>query len=130
METKAFTLKQADSAMDASSRYTAKVAATAAEAIREVGNAKQDKVDPVTVVLSTTGWKTDSDEYPAYYDITDSSVTEADRADVTIIASEAVAKKCKFKPVTSTHAGYIRIRAKTAPAEVLSAEYNIWEGNG
>lgn len=125
---KAFTLNQADSALEASKRFTATVAATAAAAIEEVDNSKQDKIEPVSVMLSTTGWKTDSDEYPCYYDIANSDVTAADRADVTLLASESTAIKCQFDRKTATYAGFIRIRAKTAPTEVISAEYSIIGG--
>lgn len=125
---KVFTLNQADNAMEASKRFTATVAATAATAIEEVDNSKQDKIDPVSVMLSTTGWKTDSDEYPCYYDIADSSITAADRADVMLLVSESTAVKCRFNSKTTTHTGFIRIRSKTAPKEVISAEYSIIGG--
>lgn len=125
---KAFTLNQADNAMSASKQFTATVAATAAAAIEEVDNSKQDKISSVSVMLSTTGWQTDSDEYPCFYDIADSSVTAADRADVTLLANENTANKCRFDPKTTTYEGHIRIRAKVAPTEVISAEYQIIGG--
>lgn len=122
---KAFTLNQADRALEASKAFTAEVATTAAQAISNVDGAKQNKIVSHSAMLSTTGWKTDSNEYPKYYDIVDSSVSESDRADVTILASESVAKGCQFDCKTTTGAGYIRIRAKVAPTQVLSAEYQI-----
>ncbi len=120
---KAFTLTQAGNALDASSKRIATVAKTAAEAITEVDDAKADKISATSVLLTTTGWHKGSGEYPYYYDIADSSVTAADRVDVILLASDTVAKKCGFDTKTCTYAGYIRIRAKTAPTEVISAEY-------
>lgn len=120
---KAFTLSQADSALDASSKRIAQVAKTAADAITEVDGAKADKIQATSVMLATTGWHSGNGEYPYYYDIVDSSVTAADRVDVILLTTDSVAKKCGFDTKTCTYAGYIRIRAKTAPTEVISAEY-------
>lgn len=125
---KAFTLSQADDAMGAQKNFTAEVAATAAKAIQLVETAKQDKLDAISIMIPTTGWNTDSSEYPHFYDIEDSNVTSSDRADVTIATSGEAVEKFGFSGITETAAGYIRIRAKAVPTQVISAEYQIFGG--
>ena len=99
----------------------AKVAGAAAAAIAE----KQDKISSKTATLTASGWKKDNDEYPCYYDIPDVTVTASDRADVTALVDDSTADSCKFCCRTATGAGYIRIRAKTAPTANISVEYQI-----
>ena len=45
------------------------LAATVAEALAELENAKADKPQAVSVVLPASGWASDGGDYPKYYDI-------------------------------------------------------------
>lgn len=91
---------------------------------------KIDKIKTVSVMITTTGWLSDDDsKYPFYYDIPVPEATAYDRADVRIKPDSAeAALAAGFDTKTDTREGYIRIRAKSAPTAVISAEYQIFGG--
>ena len=91
---------------------------------------KMDKIKTVSVIITTTGWQSDDDsKYPFYYDIPVPEATAYDRADVHIKPDSAeAALTAGIDTKTDTREGYIRIRAKQAPAAVISAEYQIFGG--
>lgn len=94
-------------------------------------NAKADKISAVTVTISTDGWVEDGtwEDYPLRYDITAAGVTAADRADVILSpGSLSAATECGVCQTCETQNGKICIWARTAPAEALSAEYRITQG--
>lgn len=101
------------------------------EAMQEMDNAKADKISAVTVTISTDGWVEDGtwEDYPLRYDITAAGVTAADRADVILSpGSLSAATECGVCQTCETQNGKICIWARTAPAEALSAEYRITQG--
>lgn len=124
MSDKLTTLTQLQKLGLAASEYTGNVAEAAAQAAEALDLGKVDKLNSTSVTIASSGWKNDSSDFPYYYDIADSSVTTADRADVTITSSTAV----KFSPITETLSGKIRIRAKSAPSSDISAVYQILGG--
>ena len=89
---------------------------------------KMDKIKTVSVMITTTGWLSDDDsKCPFYYDIPVPEATAYDRADVRIMPdSIEAALTAGFDTKTDTREGYIRIRAKSAPTAVISAEYQIF----
>lgn len=91
---------------------------------------KIDKIKTVSVMITTTGWLSDDDsKYPFYYDIPATEATAYDRADVRIMPNSIeAALTAGFDTKTDTREGYIRIRAKSAPTAVISAEYQIFGG--
>ncbi|MBP1562357.1 MAG: hypothetical protein J6C38_01400 [Oscillospiraceae bacterium] len=93
-------------------------------------DAKIDKIKTVSVMITTTGWLSDDDsKYPFYYDILAPEATAYDRADVRIMPDYIeAALTAGFDTKTDTREGYIRIRAKSAPTAVISAEYQIFGG--
>ena len=83
--------------------------------------------EPVAFTIPTSGWGTDSSvpDFPNYYDVTVSGLTEADIVDVITAPSSAmVARAANFAPV-QTYAGKFRLRCKTIPAAEIQAEYNV-----
>lgn len=84
----------------------------------------------VTIPAGESAWGTDStQEYSRYWDLAVSGLTARDRADVMIApTSFAAAKECGLCPGSETFAGKIRLRAKTAPASAIAAEYWIEKG--
>lgn len=101
------------------------------EAMQEMDNAKADKISAVAVTISTDGWVEDGtwEDYPLRYDITAAGVTAADRADVILSpGSLSAATECGVCQTCETQNGKICIWARTAPAEALSAEYRITQG--
>lgn len=101
-----------------------------AEQLAEAVGGKMDKIKTVSVIITTTGWLSDNDsKYPFYYDIPATEATAYDRADVRIMPdSIEAALAAGFDTKTDTREGYIRIRAKSAPTAVISAEYQIFGG--
>lgn len=96
-----------------------------------VGNLLSNvKIKTVSVIITTTGWLSDDDsKYPFYYDISVPEATAYDRADVRIMPNSIeAALAAGFDTKTDTREGYIRIRAKSAPTAVISAEYQIFGG--
>ena len=101
------------------------------EAMQEMDRAKADKISAVAVTISTDGWVEDGtwEDYPLRYDITAAGVTAADRADVILSpGSLSAATECGVCQTCETQNGKICIWARTAPAEALSAEYRITQG--
>lgn len=101
------------------------------EAMQEMDNAKADKISAVAVTISTDGWVEDKTwkDYPLRYDITTTGMTAADRADVILSpGSLRAATECGVCQTCETQEGKIRIWARTAPAEALTAEYRIIQG--
>lgn len=101
------------------------------EAMQEMDNAKADKISAVAVTISTDGWVEDEtwEDYPLRYDITAAGVTAADRADVILSpGSLSAATECGVCQTCETQDGKICIWARTAPAEALTAEYRITQG--
>jgi len=95
-------------------------------AIEEIENKKADKAKYISVTILTNGWKSDSHNYPKYYDITLEGITENDRADM-IIQPESMqtAVNCGFFYMTETLSGKIRVRAMTIPTQTIYAEIGI-----
>lgn len=101
------------------------------KAIKEMDRAKVDKVSAVAVTISVDGWVEDETwvEYPMRYDITAAGVTAADWADVILSpGSLSAATECGVCQTCETQDGKICIWAKKAPAEALTAEYRIIQG--
>lgn len=88
------------------------------------------KPSAVSVTVPASGWGSDNtDGYPVYYDIEVLGVTEKDRASVTIaVGSLAAARACGMCPTNETLESKIRIRARQAPAEEITAQYWIEKG--
>lgn len=100
---------------------------------------KADKVSPVSFIIPAEGWASEEiDEtgeeetgasYPYYIDIAVTGVTAKDRADVTIsVDGLGAATSCGLCPTSETLEGKIRLRAVSAPAEAISAEYWLHSG--
>ena len=101
------------------------------EAMQEMDRAKVDRLSSVPVTIKADGWVEDEtwEEYPMRYDITAAGVTAADRADVILSpGSLSAATECGVCQTCETQNGKICIWARTAPAEALSAEYRITQG--
>lgn len=101
------------------------------KAIKEMDRAKVDKVSAVAVTISVDGWVEDETwvEYPMRYDITAAGVTAADWADVILSpGSLSAATECGVCQTCETQDGKICIWARKAPAEALTAEYRIIQG--
>ena len=102
------------------------------ELFEEVDAVKLDKPQAVAVSIPATGWQTDAAEdaaYPLYCDISVSGLTPVDIADVRIApGSQPAAIACGLCTTSETLAGVIRLRAASAPAEALAAEYVITKG--
>ena len=100
------------------------------EQLAAAADVKIDKIKTISVIITTTGWQSDDDEkHPFYYDIPVPEATAYDRADVRIMPNSIEAALTSgFDTKTDTREGYIRIRAKQAPAAVISAEYQIFGG--
>lgn len=124
-------LAQFKSGLQKSKEYAGKIAETAAAAIEEIDNEKMSKTSSSSIMIPTTGWKTDSTDktYKYYYDITATGVTAADLAVVIISpASAEAAEKCVFKEICETMSGAVRINVKNIPTSVISAELRILVG--
>ena len=101
------------------------------EAMQEMDNAKADKISAVTVTIKADGWVKDEtwEEYPLRYDITVNDVTATDRADIILSPNSlTAAMDCGVCQTCETQAGKICIWARKAPAEALTAEYRIIQG--
>lgn len=102
------------------------------ELFEEVDAVKLDKPQAVAVSIPATGWQTDEAEdaaYPLYCDISVSGLAPVDIADVRIApGSQPAAIACGLCATSETLAGVIRLRAASAPAEALAAEYVITKG--
>lgn len=101
------------------------------DALAELDSGKLDKVNEVTVSISTSGWKTDSSvaAYPKYYELTVTGITVADRVDILIApASVQTAISCGLCPTCETLAGKVRIRAAQVPTATITARYRIEKG--
>lgn len=101
------------------------------KAIKEMDRAKVDKISAVAVTISTDGWVEDGtwEEYPMRYDITAADVTATDCADIILSPNSlTAAMDCGVCQTCETQTGKICIWAKKAPAEALTAEYRIIQG--
>lgn len=101
--------------------------------VRETGAAldtKQDIPLSVSCTIPVSGWASDSTaDYPKYYDISVSSITAKDRAEVTLApASLSIASKCGLCCTCETLNGKIRLRAKSVPTAAMTAEYWVEKG--
>ena len=127
---------QIKTALQKAKSYTAshisELAQATTELFEEVDAVKLDKPQAVAVSIPATGWQTDEAEdaaYPLYYDITAPGLTAVDIADVRIApGSQPAAIACGLCATSETLAGVIRLRAASAPAEALAAEYVITKG--
>lgn len=127
---------QIKTALQKAKSYTAshisELAQATTELFEEVDAVKLDKPQAVAVSIPATGWQMDAAEgvaYPMYCDISVSGLTSVDIADVRIAPdSQPAAIACGLCATSETLAGVIRLRAVSAPAEVLSAEYVITKG--
>ena len=127
---------QIKTALQKAKSYTAshisELAQATTELFEEVDAVKLDKPQAVAVSIPATGWQTDEAEdaaYPLYCDISVSGLTPVDIADVRIApGSQPAAIACGLCTTSETLAGVIRLRAVSAPAEALSAEYVITKG--
>ncbi len=123
-------------ALQKAKSYTAshisELAQATTELFEEVDAVKLDKPQAVAVSIPATGWQTDAAEdaaYPLYCDISVSGLTPVDIADVRIApGSQPAAIACGLCTTSETLAGVIRLRAVSAPAEALAAEYVITKG--
>lgn len=107
------------------------ISETAKETIKAMDRAKVDKISAVAVTISTDGWVEDEtwEEYPMRYDITAADVTATDRADIILSPNSLTAAMyCSVCQTCETQTGKICIWAKKAPAEALTAEYQIIQG--
>ena len=101
------------------------------EAMQEMDRAKVDRLSSVSVTIKADGWVEDEtwEEYPMRYDITAADVTATDRADIILSPNSlTAAMDCGVCQTCETQAGKIRIWARKAPAEALTAEYRIIQG--
>lgn len=127
---------QIKTALQKAKSYTAshisELAQATTELFEEVDAVKLDKPQAVAVSIPATGWQTDEAEdaaYPLYCDISVSGLTSVDIADVRIAPdSQPAAIACGLCATSETLAGVIRLRAVSAPAEALAAEYVITKG--
>ena len=127
---------QIKTALQKAKSYTAshisELAQATTELFEEVDAVKLDKPQAVAVSIPATGWQTDEAEdaaYPLYCDISVSGLTPVDIADVRIApGSQPAAIACGLCATSETLAGVIRLRAASAPAEGLAAEYVITKG--
>ena len=127
---------QIKTALQKAKSYTAshisELAQATTELFEEVDAVKLDKPQAVAVSILATGWQTDAAEdaaYPLYCDISVSGLTPVDIADVRIApGSQPAAIACGLCATSETLAGVIRLRAVSAPAEALAAEYVITKG--
>ena len=127
---------QIKTALQKAKSYTASHISELAQAttalFEEVDAVKLDKPQAVAVSIPATGWQTDAAEdaaYPLYCDISVSGLTPVDIADVRIApGSQPAAIACGLCTTSETLAGVIRLRAVSAPAEALAAEYVITKG--
>ena len=127
---------QIKTALQKAKSYTAshisELAQATTELFEEVDAVKLDKPQAVAVSIPATGWQMDAAEdaaYPLYCDISVSGLTPVDIADVRIApGSQPAAIACGLCATSETLAGMIRLRAASAPAEALAAEYVITKG--
>ena len=127
---------QIKTALQKAKSYTAshisELAQATTELFEEVDAVKLDKPQAVAVSIPATGWQTDAAEdaaYPLNCDISVSGLTPVDIADVRIApGSQPAAIACGLCTTSETLAGVIRLRAVSAPAEALAAEYVITKG--
>ena len=127
---------QIKTALQKAKSYTAshisELAQATTELFEEVDAVKLDKPQAVAVSIPATGWQTDEAEdaaYPLYCDISVSGLAPVDIADVRIApGSQPAAIACGLCATSETLAGVIRLRAASAPAEALAAEYIITKG--
>lgn len=127
---------QIKTALQKAKSYTAshisELAQATTELFEEVDEVKLDKPQAVAVSIPATGWQTDEAEgaaYPLYCDISVSGLAPVDIADVRIApGSQPAAIACGLCATSETLAGVIRLRAVSAPAEALAAEYVITKG--
>ena len=127
---------QIKTALQKAKSYTAshisELAQATTELFEEVDAVKLDKPQAVAVSIPATGWQMDAAEdaaYPLYCDISVSGLTPVDIADVRIApGSQPAAIACGLCATSETLAGVIRLRAASAPAEALAAEYVITKG--
>lgn len=127
---------QIKTALQKAKSYTAshisELAQATTELFEEVDAVKLDKPQAVAVSIPATGWQTDEAEgaaYPLYCDISVSGLAPVDIADVRIApGSQPAAIACGLCATSETLAGVIRLRAASAPAEALAAEYVITKG--
>ena len=114
------------------SGHLATLAQEIVNSLEQMDAVKANKPLAVSVTIPTTGWQTDEAEdaaYPLYYDITVPGLTAVDIADVRIApGSQPAAIACGLCATSETLAGMIRLRAASAPAEALAAEYVITKG--
>ena len=120
---------QIKTALQKAKSYTAshisELAQATTELFEEVDAVKLDKPQAVAVSIPATGWQTDEAEDAAYPDI----ALAVDIADVRIApGSQPAAIACGLCATSETLAGVIRLRAASAPAEALAAEYVITKG--
>lgn len=127
---------QIKTALQKAKSYTAshisELAQATTELFEEVDAVKLDKPQAVAVSIPATGWQMDEAEdaaYPLYCDISVSGLAPVDIADVRIApGSQPAAIACGLCATSETLAGVIRLRAASAPAEALAAEYVITKG--
>lgn len=107
----------------------AEVASAVADALEEMDAQKPDKSQEVSVTIPATGWSTDTNAYPKYYDLTAAGVTELDEVRVNPDPATAAAMTaCGFCPTCETLDGKIRFRAQVAPTSAIKVRYRIQQG--
>lgn len=130
MNSKLITFDQLKAVAQRTNSEAAEVAAAAAEAIAEVDSVKADRGTAGSFTVPRTGWGSDSTaDYPKYYDIPVTGLTNKDRAEVTILpASYSTVLACGLCPTNETLTGKIRIRAASVPSATIALEYWILDG--
>lgn len=108
---------------------------TCTAALTEMNGVKQDKPVTGTVTIGTTAgsvgssnvWINDNAaNFPYYYDIPVTGITEDYICDVTIAnSSHVVAMTCGISPVSETMDGFVRIRSYSIPESSITAYLRI-----
>ena len=110
--------------------HIAELAQTVSNLLEEVDKVKADKPEYIDIIITATGWQTDSTVtgYTHYLDIPISNLTENDEVAVTVVpASKAVADAARFT-ATESLAGVLRLRAANVPSAAITAQYHISAG--
>lgn len=121
----------AEAAKNFTNGLVGELAQSVTDALEEFETVKADKPGSTEITIPTTGWTEDESvaAYPVYYDIVVEGATAKDRASVVIApGSQEAAIACSMCPTCETLANVIRIRAGSAPASAISAEYWLEQG--
>lgn len=92
-----------------------------------VGQTKQDIHAAVSFTIPTTGWGTDNSvpQYPYYLDVNVTGLLATDIVDVTVAPASAWTASAAEFTNTQSYAGKFRLRCKSIPEAVISAQYQV-----